>query len=119
MRSITSRIARIHTTSLSLLRGALIVQLPRGIPPRLARGWMRETVSRLFATALMSAALLWLSQPALAQFTQYGGKLVGSPVTVEPKQGCRVGRSSDSATSTATATTTSCGATPAVTWRSG
>jgi FG-GAP repeat len=53
------------------------------------RGGPRATVSRLFIT-LTCAALLWPGQPALAQFSQYGSKLVGSGAFMGPEQGFSV-----------------------------
>jgi len=50
---------------------------------------MQETVSWLFATALMSVALLWHSQPALAQ------KLVGTGAVGNAQQGRSVALSGD------------------------
>ena len=43
----------------------------------------------------LSAALLWLAQPALAQFTQQGPKLVGSGASGNAQQGTSVALSVD------------------------
>src|SRR5947209_429382 len=44
-------------------------------------------IPRLLAPALLSAVLLWPAQPALAQYSQYGGKLVASTAIGAAGQG--------------------------------
>jgi hypothetical protein len=57
-------------------------------------------LSRLVASALMSSALLWSSQPALALFAQQGPKLVGTGAVAPPvaEQGRSVALSADGGT---------------------
>jgi hypothetical protein len=52
----------------------------------------------LLASALISASLLWPAPPALAQFTQYGNKLVGSGAVGAATQGRSVALSADGTT---------------------
>src|SRR5262245_38638670 len=52
-------------------------------------------ISRYCVPALLCAALLWPAQPALAQFTQNGPKLVGSNVVGSAFQGFSVALSGD------------------------
>src|SRR5262245_50605743 len=49
----------------------------------------------LFGLLALSAALLWPAQPALAQFTQQGPKLVGSGAVGSANQGISVALSAD------------------------
>ena len=61
-----------------------------------ARAWPISRSSRLFgALVLIAAALLFSSQPALAQFTQQGPKLVGNDVAGGAEQGNSVALSAD------------------------
>jgi hypothetical protein len=91
-----------HSTSLGLVyaaaprRGTLFAHPCNAVRPPLTRGWPRATPRRPFAAALMSAAMLWSAQPALAQFTQDGPKLVGSgAIGTTDLQGASVALSAD------------------------
>jgi hypothetical protein len=53
---------------------------------------------RQLAPVLMSAILLWPGQPALAQFTQFGDKLVGTGAGGNARQGNSVALSGDGTT---------------------
>jgi hypothetical protein len=66
--------------------------------PWRARGRLRATLSSRFTAALLSAALLWPWQPALAQFTQDGPPLVGNDVDGPGLQGSSVALSGDGST---------------------
>jgi hypothetical protein len=67
--------------------------------PWRARGRLRATLSSQFTAALLSAALLWPWQPALAQFTQDSPPLVGNDVDGPGSlQGSSVALSGDGST---------------------
>ncbi len=67
------------------------------MPSPIDLGRLRAALYRLTQSAAVSAALLWLVQPALAQFTQFGDKLVGIN-GFEAKQGWSVALSGDGRT---------------------
>src|SRR6266581_131556 len=58
----------------------------------------RPNLSSRLATVLISAALILSAPPALAQFTQYGNKLVGTGAVGAATQGRSVALSADGAT---------------------
>jgi FG-GAP repeat len=66
--------------------------------PWLARGQLPAILSPLIASAVISAALLWASHPALAQFGQQGVKLVGTGAGGNASQGVSVALSGDGST---------------------
>jgi hypothetical protein len=86
-----------HSMSLGLV---LFAHPLNGVRRSLARGRRRAIPTRPFATALMSAALFWTAQPALAQWTQYGDKLVGNDAVgpAPVNQGSHVAISGDGTT---------------------
>src|SRR5262249_55743040 len=54
--------------------------------------------ARLFVMALLSAALIWPTQPSLADFVQQGPKLVGSGAVGNAQQGFSLAVSADGTT---------------------
>ena len=89
----TRAVARMHPIAeripRALATGARAVFL-------VARSMRGPRVVRPLAGLLaLSAALLWLAQPALAQFTQQGPKLVGSGASGIANQGNSVALSAD------------------------